>query len=335
VQGNLVQPTLDSFLKALPFDIFEQKAIAVGLSGGPDSSALVKALSEWTQENRGPEVCAVIVDHKLRPESGKEAQGVKDRAGAWPGVSAEILSWNGGRDVTSRKQELARQARYDLFAEFCTNKDIKALFLAHHRDDQAETVLFRLAKGSGLKGLGGMDPMQERGGLFILRPFLDIPKADLTAFCEDRDIAFVKDPSNDDLSQARPRLRAAKESLEKEGLSDERLAQTALRLRRAESALSFYAEQAYTICRRAAGENKIELDKEALATVPEEMIIRILAKALEALGEGGDYGPRTNKLESLCEDLIHQPQFRKRTLGGVIIERDDVMRRIVITRESA
>ena len=170
--------------------------VAVGVSGGPDSMALAWLLSQISKTNPGsPPIHALTVDHGLRTESAAEAAQVGVWVSGWPGLTHHVLRWEQGADT--RIQEEARRARYDLMAEYCRARDIRHLFLAHHMDDQAETVLFRLAKGSGLDGLAGMKPWQERGDIVLLRPLLEIPKERLLETCASESIPFVKDPSNE------------------------------------------------------------------------------------------------------------------------------------------
>ena len=191
--------------------------VTIAVSGGPDSMALAALVSEWGENEGRGAAHAVVVDHGLRPESSQEARLVMARLSAISGLLPSLLCWNGDKPVTGI-MEKARAARYKLLTEYCKNQGIRGLFLAHHQDDQAETFLIRLAKGSGLDGLAGMSPVREDGDVALLRPFLGIPKGRLIATCRARGISFVEDPSNANPAYLRPRLRAAREILEKEGL---------------------------------------------------------------------------------------------------------------------
>lgn len=297
-----------------------EEKLAVAVSGGPDSMALARLLGEWSRE-RGLDVHALTVDHGLRKESAGEAKKVGEWLKSLP--THEILRWK-GRKPKTRLMEAARAARYRLIAEYCARRKIKYLFLAHHQDDQAETFLFRLAKGSGLDGLGGMRAVQEHGGLTLLRPFLSIPKIRLIATCRRHKIPFVKDPSNSAEKYARPRLRGARKILEKEGLTSKRLSVTAARLTRAREALDRIAEKSFKDNALKIEPKRIELRFPALEKLPEEIVLRVLLKSIRLLRPGEAYMPRMESVEDLFADLIAPGPFRKRTLGGLVFERDGV-----------
>lgn len=307
--------------------------VALALSGGPDSVALCHLLS---RAGFAP-LHALVVDHGLRPGSADEARRARDMAAGWPGVHAAVLT----RTPTpgaARLMESARRDRYRLLAAYCRERGIRALFTAHHRDDQAETFLFRLAKGSGLDGLAAMSAVQPyEPGLDIVRPLLDVPKDRLAATCRAHGLSFAEDPSNADPRFARPRLRAAREALEAEGLSAKRLAVTAARLASARQALEHYAKAALEAARTGpAAEGRIGLQIAPLAAHPPETRLRVLALALAGLDpeNGAGYGPRREKLEALAARLFSDTPFRGETLGGFIFRIDRKKGEIVIARET-
>ena len=133
------------------------------------------------------------------------------------GLPHTILLWQGEKP-SQRIQEAARDARYALLVDHARAIEADALVIAHHADDQAETVLFRLTRGSGIAGLAGMARVSQRRGLPLHRPLLDWRKADLLAFCAGEGLAFLEDPSNADPKFARARLRRLGVHLEQEGL---------------------------------------------------------------------------------------------------------------------
>jgi tRNA(Ile)-lysidine synthase len=174
---------------------------AVALSGGPDSMALLHKLHALT-----PALQAFIVDHGLRAESASEAKFVQARAREI-GVSTEILHWQGVKPQTGI-QAAARQARYELLVEACETAQITHLFLAHHQDDQLETVAIRAARGSGWRGLAGMPWLSQLGTVQLVRPLLSLRKAELLDYCAAHNISYVTDPSNSNPRFARSALRA-------------------------------------------------------------------------------------------------------------------------------
>jgi tRNA(Ile)-lysidine synthase len=261
-------------------------------------------------------------------------QQVADWVRDWPQVKHVALKWEGDKPE-KRIQEEARGARYDLMGAWCRENGVRHLFLGHHQDDQAETFLLRLAMGSGLDGLAAMRAVQEYGrDLTLLRPFLGVPKERLLATCAAAGVPFVMDPSNRSDHFARVRLRKSLTALEAEGLSNKRLAVTAERLDRARSGLQEITEKAEKNALVARDTDRIIYDCGALAAWPEEIILRVITGAMRALRPMGDHLPRMEKIESLFRDYMSPAPFTKRTLGGLIFERDDTEKRLVITAEN-
>ncbi len=310
----------------------KEHTLAVAVSGGPDSMALLHMLSQWSESCKGPDIAAFTVDHGLRAGSAAEARQVAGEVKSWPRVTHKILRW-AGRKPASRIMETARAARYELLAAACKKKRIRHLFLAHHQDDQAETLLYRLARGSGLDGLAGMKPGQEMGDVLLIRPLLGIGKTDLVAYAKKCRLAFIEDPSNLNETFARPRLRQAQAVLEREGLSSKRLAVTASRLARARQALDELAEKAWVESCTGKSRRDISFDHALLSLWPAEIRLRVVLAAMRTLAAAEDYGPRMEKVEALEADMFCVTPFRRRTLGGCVFSRMDKGRRLVIGLE--
>jgi tRNA(Ile)-lysidine synthase len=303
--------------------------IAVAVSGGSDSLALTLLADRWAR-SRGGALVALTVDHRLRTRSAAEAA----QLGAWlaaQGIAHRILVWEGPRPRRSL-QEAARRARYRLLEEWCARNGMLHLLLAHHRQDQAETLLLRLVRGSGLDGLAGMGRIVERASCRILRPLLEIPPERLKATLEAEGRPWIEDPSNRDPGFARARLRQSLPLLAAEGLTAERLAATAERLGRARAALE--AAVAALLARAAAVHPAgfARLDSACLAEAPTEIGLRALAAILTMIG-GSDYPPRLARLERLYHTLQGGSLGGGRTLGGcrVVARRGSV----VVCREPA
>ena len=211
-------------------------AIVAAVSGGPDSTALLHALGCWNSQRSRPRILVATIDHKLRPEAWAEADAVA-AAAAILGLAHFRLTWRGRKPATGL-QEAAREARYGLLAALAREHGASHLVTAHTLDDQAETVLMRLARGSGLAGLGGMRRQGQTRGLVHCRPFLHLPKAALVTACRDHGWPFFDDPSNADPRFARTRWRAILPQLAAEGLDARRLAKLAERAQQAEDALA-------------------------------------------------------------------------------------------------
>jgi tRNA(Ile)-lysidine synthase len=306
-----------------------EKAIALALSGGPDSMALCRLLSQWAAAEDGPEIHALTIDHGLRPEAAAEARRVGEWVKGWPHVRHAVLTLKKSR-AKRRIMETARQGRYESLADYCRRRAIGRLFTAHHLDDQAETFLFRLAKGSGPDGLAAMRAcVSYDAGLSIVRPLLGVAKDRLMATCRHYKIPFAADPTNDNPVFARNRLRQAQKILAREGLTAKRLAVTAARMGRACEALDYYARETFDRSLRGQDGKKTAFDFAALAAAPAEISLRVLLRAMKDDG----YGPRREGLEALAADLFSRENFKKRTLGGFMVSRDWKKGLIVVEKE--
>lgn len=189
-----------------PFEPFESSPVlAVGVSGGRDSLALALLAQDWAMARRG-HVVGLIVDHGLRQESAAEAARTRQLL-ARHGIEATILTWSGTKPQTGL-QEAARSARYKLLRDECRRRGVLHLLLAHHADDQSETVAMRAARRSGPDGLAGMAALLEWPEMRLMRPLLGVPRARLTATLIARGVQWLDDPSNVDLRFERARLRA-------------------------------------------------------------------------------------------------------------------------------
>lgn len=327
---------LDKFSKQMacaPFDFLKNvNAIAVGVSGGPDSLALLKLLSDWSDQNNGPDIHAITVDHGLRPEAADEAASVKKAVQDWPKVKHQILTWDGEKP-DSAIQEEARAMRYSLMSDYCSKHSISHLFLAHHADDQIETFLFRLAKGSGLDGLSAIKAVQDRADLKLCRPLLDHSKEELMEYCRQVSIPFIHDPSNDKDDFARIRLRKLVAGLEGEGLSFKRVNTTIDRLQRAREALELLSSKSFDNSVSTINTDRIEFNFDTLIREPFEIVFRVLQKGMNHIAPNDGYGVRTERLENLVSDLVSDEKFRKRTLGGVVFSLSKDSKSFILEKE--
>jgi tRNA(Ile)-lysidine synthase len=276
--------------------------IAVAVSGGPDSMALAFCVGRWAAAAHKSCV-ALIVDHGLRPESAAEAETVLSRLQQL-GLSGEILRWQHDA-VTGRIHEKARAARYRLLVDACKKRGVADLLTAHHREDQAETILMRLSKGSGIDGLAGMSPASVRDGVRLLRPFLSLSKQALIATCDAAHIPYVTDPSNSSGKFARARLRKIMPLLASEGMSTDSLLDLGDRAREAADAIDFYARAFLTLHARFEIGGSIRCDRAALAAAPRATAARALSLSLRHI-HIADYPPERDGIADLL-DLIADP----------------------------
>ena len=297
--------------------------LVLAVSGGPDSTALLVLAARWVKRlKRGPALLAITVDHGLRPEAAREAAAVA-RLARRLGVSHRTLRWR-GRKPRSGLQEAARNARYALLAQAAMREGIAHILTAHTLDDQAETVLFRMARGSGLLGLAGMAPVaplpsQAGQGIFLIRPLLHVPKARLVATLKVAKIGYSEDPTNLDPRFTRPRWRTLMPALAQEGLDARGLARLAMRLRRAESTIAVAVDAARAALAPPPWRERepIVFETSRFAQLPAEVALRLLG---EAVTHTGDEGPvELAKLEALYDALRHTDTRLRRTLAGALV----------------
>jgi tRNA(Ile)-lysidine synthase len=295
-------------------------ALVLAVSGGPDSIALMWLAARWRRSlKRGPRLIAVTVDHGLRREAAREARDVKRLAQALE-LEHRTLRWRGAKPKTG-VPAAAREARYRLLAQAARQSGATHIVTAHTRDDQAETLLMRLLRGSGITGLAAMARETERDGVYLARPLLEISKAQLTATLTRAKIAFADDPTNRDRSFTRPRLRALMPQLAAEGGDAKNLARLALRLARANAAVEILADGAERyLALKGAGEDG-GFNAQAFAALPEEIRLRLLKRGIDKTGHEGP--AELGKVEALLAALDravaeHRPTL-KQTLAGAAI----------------
>ncbi len=281
--------------------------IAVGVSGGADSlSLLLLTASNY-------DVTAITVDHGLRADSATEALFV-NKVCSEKGIKHVTLRWEGVKP-TSNIQAEARAARYSLMQRWCSENDIPFLAVAHHRDDQAETLLLRLARGSGVYGLAAMPSQRDiGGGVSIVRPLLSIPKSQLIEVLKSEGQEWIEDPSNRSEAYDRVRVRNLLAAPPLEGFSSERLAATAYRLRRSRDALEYYEQLWLKSAVTIFDSGYLTVDVDKLASEPEEIILRGLASVCRYFNNA-EYVPRMEKLQRL-KDMLLSTEFRGHTLYG-------------------
>lgn len=301
-------------------------AIVLAVSGGPDSLALMWLAARWRKAlKQGPALAVVTVDHGLRPEAAAEARAVK-RLAASLDLPHRTLRWSGDKPRTGI-QAAARGARYRLLANAAKTLGASHVMTAHTRDDQAETVLMRLSRGSGIAGLAAMAREIERDGVVLARPLLDVPKARLIATLAKARIAFALDPSNADPRFTRPRLRELMPQLAAEGCDARSLVRLAVRAARADAALELMTDGAEQfLASLDAGLERPGVDARAFLALAAEIQIRLLLRTLSRHGHEGP--PELGKVEALAEALgqaaARSPQAAakirlKQTLAGAVI----------------
>jgi tRNA(Ile)-lysidine synthase len=325
--STVEQAVRDDEANALFSGLENLRGLVLAVSGGPDSTALLVLAARWAKalkktRKRAPQLIAVTIDHGLRAAAAREAAAVK-RLAQRLGVAHRTLRWRGAKPKTGL-QEAARLARYRLLADAANRAGYEHVLTAHTLDDQAETVLFRLARGSGLVGLAGMAhaaplPAGGAGTLFLVRPLLRIAKARLYATLEASGIAHSEDPSNRDPRFTRARLRGLMPALAREGLDARGLARLAARVRRAESTIEFAVAAARAALAPGPWPERgpVAFDAAGFANLPAEIGLRLLGRAIARTGN--ELPVELSKLETLYDDVRRADSRLRRTLAGALI----------------
>ncbi|WP_445492551.1 tRNA lysidine(34) synthetase TilS [Rhodopseudomonas sp. RCAM05734] len=304
-------------------------ALVLAVSGGPDSIALMWLAVRWRRAlKNGPALIAVTVDHGLRPEAAREARDVKRLA-----VSLDLphrtLRWTDAKPETGLPAA-AREARYRLLAKAARASGATHILTAHTRDDQAETLLMRMARGSGIAGLAAMARESERGGVVLARPLLDVAKARLIATLARAKVDFADDPTNRDTHFTRPRLRALMPGLAEEGFDSRNLARLAARLARANAALEVLVDGAERFL-ALKSDPRPGVDAKIFAALPEEIRLRLL---LRMVNRAGHEGPaELGKAEALvlaldqaCRDGAKGIRLKQTLAGALVSLTGDLLR---------
>jgi tRNA(Ile)-lysidine synthase len=345
--GDDHSPILASDAKRLFADWKTAPAIVLAVSGGPDSIALMWLAARWRRAlARGPRLIAVTVDHGLRSEAAREARDVKRLAQSLE-LPHRTLRWT---DVKPKAglPAAARAARYRLLAQAARATGATHILTAHTRDDQAETFLMRMLRGSGIAGLAAMARETERNGVLLARPLLDVSKSQLIATLKKAKIDFADDPTNRDPNFTRPRLRSLMPALAAEGGDARSLARLASRLARANAAVEVLvdgAERYLALRDRQALHSGFHakifdaktfdaktFDAKAFAAMPEEIRLRLLLRAIDRAGHEGP--AELGKVEALLSALDRvgannadnnagrRPRL-KQTLAGALVSLAD------------
>lgn len=305
--------------------LLSHSSIAVGLSGGADSTALTHQLCVWSDAHNGPHIHALIIDHDLRLGSKKVAQDAYDQAKLWPKCTPSIHQWQGQKPKTGL-MNAAREARYALMQTYCKAHAITLLCTAHHADDQLETFFIRLSKGSGLDGLSCMAPQTHKEDLILFRPLLAHGHDDLISYCLQHRLDWFDDPGNDNLTFERNRLRQSLQPIIDEGLNAQRIMRLTQRMQRAKTALDQVAEHQFHHLLQSNTNNSgtnndtLTFDWVQLRALPDEIILRIMIKAITLIHPNQTHPIRLEKLETLCLDMLASDTMPARSLAHCLIK---------------
>lgn len=299
---------------------FSGQKLAVAVSGGVDSVCLLCWLADM-----GLHPIALHVNHGLRDVAAAEAQYVQDLC-ATRGVECHVFEWTGEKPTTGL-EAAARGARYKMMTDFCRENNVDALLVAHQADDQIETFLMNLGRGSGLSGLAAMRPVTTRDGVKIVRPLLNVWRRELKQYCDDNGIKYCTDAMNSDIKYTRVRIRQNRHLMaDALGISDERILLAINNLNRVRDAIE--TNVADLVATVKNGRRAVFLDS-FLFDQDDNIRLKFIGTLIQQIG-GDNYQPRLNSLRRALSYLGGDCKF---TLGHCTVRR--LGNRILIVPEGA
>ena len=304
-----------SKVKAVLKKYKKNNSFVVGVSGGPDSLALT-ALTKAIAEEKKYRFFYALVDHSLRKNSANEALQVKKLLNE-NGINLEILK--NKKKIRNNIQKKARDVRYQLLVNFCKKKRAKSLLVAHHQDDQIETFLIRLSRGSGIEGLSSMNEMTNLNSeIRLIRPLLEFKKVQLSNFAKKAFGKIFKDPSNKNKKFLRTNIRILRSSLINKGIDLEKITRSIKNIASSKEAIDFYVARSMKkfvkFEKKSTILNLTEFKKE-----PQEIRFRIINNIVKKRSNSY-YPPRSKKVLNLITGFQNN-NLKKCTLGGCIFER--------------
>ena len=322
LKNKKIKQTYKSFENSLGIN----QNFVVAVSGGADSLALAFLAKIYSIKKKlNPKY--LIVDHKLRPESTKEAKLVKKFLERFF-IYADILSWKGKKPIKNI-QSLARKKRYELLFAYCDKFKINNILIGHHRDDLFENFFIRMLRGSGLNGLVSLNTKSKIGGKNLLRPLLNQNKEDLEYISKKVFNFYVNDPSNKDDKYLRIRIRKLISDLQKNGLDKNKFLKTIKNLKDSNFVVDFYVKQNLLSNTFFSNKNNQLLLNKNFFLQPNEIIFRAFSESIKLIGKRY-YSVRGKKLDRII-DNIKNDKFLKVTLGGCIIKK--VNQTVIISKE--
>ncbi len=289
---------------------------AVAVSGGSDSTALLR-LAHWYWGQAGKQIVALTVDHGLRPESERETKQVA----TWCAdlrVRHYVMRWH--FNGTGNLSAAAREGRYHLMADFCKSHAIEHLYTGHTLDDQAETVLMRFARGSGVDGLTGMTRETSNWGISVIRPFIrGETRESLRAILAEFEQTWIEDPTNDDASYDRVKARQLLTHLEPLGVTVDSLSRLAHRMAGAKRVLNNEADKLIKSVLEMSPLGFATLDVDALASAEMDTACRVVSRAMSMM-TARKYRAHLSFEEQIVALARRREMTGGQTLGGCMFQ---------------
>ncbi len=302
-------------------DTFKKKSYVVAVSGGPDSLALV-ALSKAYNFEKKTKFFYVLVNHNIRKNSTTEAKKVKNLLKK---NKLNLIILTNKTKIMNNVQSNARKIRYKILSNFCRKKKITNLITAHNLEDQVETFLIRLSRGSGLKGLSSMKIRTHLDNkIWLYRPLLEIKKEILKKISKKIFGNYIRDPSNKNEKYLRTKIRALKKPLLKSGINYDQIIKSINNLASSQIVLDKYFKK-ITKGKIKKTKNKVLINFNSFKNYEEEIQMRVINNSIKFL-KGNYYNSRSRKVINLIKS-ISSKSFFKATLGGCIFykQKDQIL----------
>jgi len=314
-----------SRLKSILSKHKQNNSFAVAVSGGPDSMALA-FLSNLLMNETKYKMYFLLIDHGIRKNSGKEALQVKKLLKK-KGINLQVLK--NKKKIATNIQKNARDLRYELLVEFCRRNKVKSLLTAHHKDDQVETFLIRLSRGSGVEGLSSMSQSTNlKYGIKLIRPFLEFKKNQLKHISNKVFKKTIKDPSNKNRKFLRTNIRELTNMLENKGLNFDQIIRSIKNISSTKEAINFYVNRSLKKFVKFK-KKETTLDLKMFKREPQEVKFKIINRIVKNRSLSY-YPPRSQKVLNLIS-RFEAKNPKKCTLGGCIFERKKNL--LHVTRE--
>jgi len=293
----------------------KKKTFLVAVSGGPDSLALT-ALSKIYSSEKKNKIFFVLVDHDIRPNSAKEAKAVKSLLKKKK-INLNIIK--NKEKIKKNIQSHAREVRYKILLNFCSKHGVKFILTGHHRDDQIETFLIRLSRGSGVQGLSSMKKASSLSNqIKLIRPLLNEKKKDLTVFGKQYFGKIFKDPSNTNKKFLRTRIRGLIKQFEKSGIKHERIINSINNLGATRDTLNDYISRVEKSC-TTKKKKEITINLKNFSLENNEIQLKIFSNCIKNISKKY-YPPRAKKVLNLLK-ILKSKESLKATLGGCIVKK--------------
>ena len=293
---------------------FKTNKFLVAISGGPDSLALAALCKVFALNNKKKKFFYAHINHGIRKKSYSESKLVK-KILKKQNISLKII--NNKKKILSNIQHNARKVRYSLLNKECKKKKIKLILTAHHKDDQIETFLIRLSRGSGVQGLSAMNSTSFLDDkIKIFRPFLEESKKNLILITKKVFGTYIKDPSNNNSKFLRSRIRKLLPILKKHGIGNDQIINSINNLKSSSKTINIYFKEVFKKVVKKKG-NNVSIKKDELFSLNEELQIRILGFVIKSINKS-DYPPRSKKI-LIALKFLNSPKEIKHQLAGCLL----------------